>query len=63
MAGFSTTLLCCTKKPPQSYLIKNTTQRFHRYPKSPAFSPVDLLLFPKWKVSLEGLKFQSAKEI
>ena len=40
---------------------KNTTQSFHRYPKSPAFSPVNLLLFPKWIVSLEGLKFQSAK--
>jgi hypothetical protein len=63
MAGFSTTLLWCTKKPPQSYLTKNTTPEVPQIPYSPAFSPVNLFLFPKWKVSLEGLKFHSAKEI
>jgi len=63
IAGFSTTLLWCTKKPPQSYLTKNATPEVPQICYSPAFSPLDLFLFPKWKVNLEGLKFQSAKEI
>jgi hypothetical protein len=45
----------------QNSLKENT--EVPQTPYSSAFSPVALFLFLKWKVNLEGLKFQSAKEI
>jgi hypothetical protein len=52
-----------TETSVQNCLTKNKTPKVPQPPYSPDFSPADFLLFPKLKVSVEGLKFQSAMEI
>ena len=45
------------------YVCKNETAVVPQPPYSPDLAPADFLLFPKWKSSLKGRRFQAVDEI
>jgi len=45
------------------FLTKHETTVFPQPPYSPDLAPVDFFLFPKWKSSLKGRRFQTVEEI
>ena len=45
------------------FLTKHETTVVPRPPYSPDLAPADLFLFPKWKSSLKGHRFQTVEEI
>ena len=45
------------------FLTKNETTVVPQPPHSPDLAPADFFLFPKWKSSLKGRRFQTVEEI
>jgi len=45
------------------FLTKHETTVVPQPPYSPSLAPADFFLFPKWKFSLKGRRFQTVEEI